>query len=140
METGPAAQPTDRRRLARRKLLLQRVADGGGCRRLGGRAVLRDLLSLLLLYRGLVAQTDAPGLRADLDDLEVVLLARLERTGALQRTAGGAVHAHVVAASAAAVEYFRVVAEPLDVVAQFDERAEHGDARDFALHDLPDLA
>src|SRR5262249_31530066 len=77
---------------------------------------------------------------ADLDDLEVILLARLQRTSALQRAARRTVHAHVVAAAPTSpVHDLRVVAEPFDVVAEFHERAEHGDARDFALYDLAHL-
>src|SRR5215467_6914950 len=48
---------------ARRKLLLQRIADGCSSRRLGRRAVLRDLLTLLLLHRRLVAEADASRVR-----------------------------------------------------------------------------
>src|SRR2546429_5365289 len=75
--------------LTRRKLGLQRVPDR--CRRRGLRrcTILFNLLALDLFHRRPIAQTNAPRLRADLDDLEIVFLAGLERPGALQRAGCG---------------------------------------------------
>ena len=98
-----------------------------------------DFLALDLFGGGAIAQTDAARLRADLDDLEIVLLARLERTGALERAGAGAVHGRVAVVAALAVFDFGVVAESFDVVAELDKSAEGGDARNFALHDLADF-
>src|SRR5580692_6045480 len=128
-------------RLTSRQLGLERVANR--CRRgrlrRGRGAILFDFLALDLLGGGAIAQTDAARLRADLDDLEIVLLAGLERTGALERAGAGALHGGVAVVSALALFDFGVVAERFDVVAEFDERAESGDARNFALHDLADF-
>src|SRR6266478_6470762 len=41
--------------------------------------------------------------------------------------------------AALALLNLRVMAKRFDVFAQFDERAERGNARNLALHDLPDL-
>src|SRR5437879_11469614 len=71
--------------LTRRQFGLQRGPDRGRRRGLRRRAILFNLLALDLLHRRAVAQSDAPRLRADLDDLEVVFLARLEWPGTLQR-------------------------------------------------------
>src|SRR5581483_1163572 len=76
-------------------------------------------------------------LRADLDDLEIELLAGFERPDVLERPGGRAGEASVVAS--APVENLRVVAEPLDVFAELDERAESRQARNLTLHDLADL-
>src|SRR5271170_1660315 len=116
------------RSLTAGQLGLERVAYGRGRRRLrrGRGAILLDFLALDLLGGGAVAQTDAACLRADLDDLEIVLLARLERTGALQRTGGGAVHGRVAFVAAFAFFDFRVVAESFDVIAELDECTEGG--------------
>src|SRR6266581_4263787 len=124
--------------LTSRQLGLQRVPNRRRRRGLRRRAILFDLLALDLLDCGAVAQANAPRLRADLDDLEVVFLARLERTRALQRT-GCRTETGVPFVTALALFNFRVVAKCFDVFAQFDERAERGDARNLALHDLPDL-
>src|SRR6266581_4757357 len=124
--------------LTSRQLGLQRVPNRRRRRGLRRRAILFDLLALDLLDCGAVAQANAPRLRADLDDLEVVFLARLERTRALQRT-GCRTETGVPFVTALALFNFRVVAKCFDVFAQFDERAESGDARNLALHDLPDL-
>src|SRR5260370_804024 len=124
--------------LTRRQLGLQRVPYRRRRRGLRRRAILFNLLALDLLDRRAVAQTDAPRLRADLDDLEIVFLARLERPGTLQRTGRGT-EARRTFVAALALLNLRVVAERFDVFAQFDERAECGDARNLALHDLPDL-
>src|SRR5580704_3319822 len=129
------------RSLTAGQLGLERVADRrrrGRLRRRRG-AVLLNFLAFDLLGGCAVAQTDAARLRADLDDLEIVLLARLERPGALQRTGAGAVHGRMALVAALAFFDLRVVAESFDVIAEFDESAEGGDARDFALHDLADF-
>src|SRR5258707_13952438 len=80
---GPAS-----RQLTRRQLGLQRVPNRRRRRGLRRRTILFDLLAFDLLDRGAIAQADATRLRADLDDLEVVLFTRFERTGALQRAGG----------------------------------------------------
>src|SRR5262249_38196211 len=100
------------------------------------RTVLLDLAAFLLLDRGLVAEADAARIPADLDDLEVVFLARFKRAGALERSRGCASNRAFVAATA--VSDFRVVAESFNVVAEIHERAKHGDAGKFALHGVPD--
>src|SRR5467141_3146531 len=110
MKAGPCGPVLNQ--LTRRQFGLQRVPNRRRRRGLRRRAILFNLLALDLLHRRAVAQSDAPRLRADLDDLEIVFLARLD---------------------------LRVMAERFDVFAQFDERAERGDARNFALYDLPDL-
>src|SRR5213075_1140889 len=84
-----------------------------------------------------IAQADPSRLRSDFDDLEIVFLARFERSGALQRAGGRAVAAHAFIPPPAVFD-FRVVAERFNVFAQFHERSERGDARNLALHDLPD--
>src|SRR5580658_1488178 len=100
-------RPPDRggdaiRKLARREFGLERVADAGRRGRLRRRAPLLHFLPLHLLAGGAVAPPDATRLRADLDDLEVVFLARLERTGALERAGAGAVHGRVTFVAALA--------------------------------------
>src|SRR5712692_9515915 len=124
--------------LTRRQLGLQRVPYRRRRRGLRRRAILFDLLALDLLHCRAVAQTDAPRLRADLDDLEIVFLARLERPRTFQRT-GRRTETRMPFIAALALLNLRVVAKRFDVFAQFDERAECGDARNFALHNLPDL-
>src|SRR6267143_1870396 len=134
----PAPPPPVLNQLTRRELGLQRVPNRRRRRGLRRRAILFNLLALDLLNRRAVAQTDAPRLRADLDDLEIVFLARLERPRALQRP-GGRTEARGTFVTPLALFDFRVMAKGFDVFAQFDERAERGDARNLALHDLPDL-
>src|SRR5258705_2658897 len=73
--------------LPRSKFLLHGIADRGGCRRLR-RLVLLDLLALDLPHGRAIAQADAPRFRADLDNLEIIFLARFLRARALQRTGG----------------------------------------------------
>src|SRR5712692_2331300 len=124
--------------LTRRQLGLQRIPNRRRRRGLRRGAILFDLLALDLLHRRAVAQADAPRLRADFDDLEIVFLARLERARALQRP-GGRTEAGMPFVPALAFFNLRVVAKCFDVFAQFDERAERGDARNLALHNLPDL-
>src|SRR5215472_6339491 len=121
--------------LTRLKLGLQRVANRRRRRGLRRRPILFDFLALELLHRRAVAQADSSRLRADLDDFEIIFLARLERSRALQRASGWAVAAHAFVAPAAVFD-FSVVAKRFDVLAQFDERAECGDARNFTFHDL----
>src|SRR5580692_6887370 len=74
------------------QLGLERVANRRRRGSLRRGAILLDFLAFDLLGGGAIAQSNAARLRADLDDLEIVLLARLERTGALQRAGAGAVH------------------------------------------------
>src|SRR5467141_5462603 len=124
--------------LTRRQLGLQRIPDGRRRRGLRRRAILFNLLAFDLLDRGTVAQSDAPRLRADLDDLEIVFFARLERTRTLQRP-GCRTETRGPFVTALPLLDLRVMAERFDVFAQFDERAEGGDARHLALNDLPDL-
>src|SRR6266851_3332323 len=124
--------------LTRRQLGLQRVPNRRRRRGLRRRTILFNLLALDLPHRGAVAQADAPRLRADLDDLEIVFLAGLERTCTLQRP-GGWTETGVPFVTALAFLDLRVVAKGFDVFTQFDERAERGDARNLAFHDLPDL-
>src|SRR5215831_13602421 len=97
------------RLLPRSQLLLQGVADGGRRRRLC-RLVLLDFLALLLPHGRAVAQADASGFRADLDDLEVVFLAGFERARAFERT-GRWPEAAGTFVAAAPVFDLRVVAE-----------------------------
>src|SRR5256885_16444609 len=123
--------------LTRRQLGLQRISYRRRRRGLRRRAILFDLLALDLFYRRAVAQTDAPRLRADLDDFEVVFFTRLERPGTLQRPTGRT-EARGSFVTALALLDFRVVAERFNVFAQFHKRAEGGDARNLALHDLAD--
>ena len=96
-----------------------------------------DLAAFDLLGGGAIAETDAARLRADFDDFEFVFFARFERPRAFQRTGGGAVHrcGRTFVATLAIFD-LGVVAKRFDVVAQFHESAEGGDARNFALHDL----
>src|SRR5260370_24943199 len=124
--------------LTGRQLGLQRVPYRRRRRGLRRRAILFNLLAFDLLDRRAIAQTDAACLRADLNDLEVVFLARLERTRALLRT-GGRTEARSAIVTALTLLNFRVVAKGFDIFAQLDERSERGDARDFAFHDLSDL-
>src|SRR6266446_315604 len=138
MPLAPVADFAALEPLACRKLGLDGVADGrrrGGLRR---RLVLLDLPSLHLLDRGTIAQADASRFRADLDDFEIVFLAGLERSGALQRSGGGAVHGRTFVAPALILD-FGVVAERFDVLAEFDESAERSDSRNFAFYKLPDF-
>src|ERR1700757_4648354 len=115
----PAGQWKCSRQLARSKLLLHGVADLGRRRRLR-RLVLLDLLPLLLPDGRAVAQTDAPRLRADLDNLEIVFLAGFERAGALQRSGGRTEIARAFVAALALLD-FGVVAESFDVLAELHE-------------------
>src|SRR6267378_2614839 len=85
----PAPPPPVLNQLTRRELGLQRVPNRRRRRGLRRRTILFNLLALDLLHRRAVAQADAARLRADLDDLEVIFLARLKRTRALQRTGCG---------------------------------------------------
>src|SRR5690242_12080046 len=126
------------KQLSRRKLGFQRVANRRRRRGLRRRTILFNLLALDLLDRGAIAQADASRFRADLDDLEVVFLARFERTRALQR-AGGRTEAGRAFVAALALFDLRVVAKGFDIVPQFDERTERGNTRNLALHDLADL-
>src|ERR1700682_4586338 len=71
--------------LTRRQLGLQRVPYRRRRRGLRRRAILFNLFAFDLLDRGAVAQSDTPRLRADLDDLEIIFFARLERPRTLQR-------------------------------------------------------
>src|ERR1700680_1474051 len=99
------------------QLGLERVANRRRRGSLRRGAILLDFLALDLLSGGAIAQSDAARLRADLDDLEVVLLAGLERTGALQRPGAGALHGGVAIVAALALLDLGVVAESFDVVA-----------------------
>src|SRR6266481_5926747 len=76
--------------------------------------------------------------RADLDDFEVVFLARLERSGAFQGSGGGAMHGRALVAPAFVLD-FGVVAKRFDVLAEFHKGAEGGDARYFAFNELSDF-
>src|SRR5260370_36103423 len=109
--------------LTRRQLGLQRVPYRRRRRGLRRRAILFNLLALDLLDRRAVAQTDAPRLRADLDDLEIVLFAWLKGSRTLQRPGRGT-EARRPFVAALALLNLRVVAKRFDVFAQFDERAE----------------
>src|SRR5467141_4473692 len=84
MKAGPCGPVLNQ--LTRRQFGLQRVPNRRRRRGLRRRAILFNLLALDLLHRRAVAQSDAPRLRADLDDLEIVFLARLEWPGTLQRS------------------------------------------------------
>src|SRR5215831_4735812 len=109
-------------RLPRSQLLLHGIADGGRRRGLR-RFVLLDLFALLLPHGRPIAQADAPRLRADLDDLEIVFLAGFQRARALQRTSARPEAAGALVTPAAIFD-FRVVAEPFDVFTELHERAE----------------
>src|SRR5215472_5345478 len=124
--------------LTRLKLGLQRITNRRRRRGLRRRPILFDFLALDLLDSRAVAQADSPRLGTDLYDFEIVLLARLERSRALQRTSRRAVAAHSFVAPASVFD-FSVVAKRLDVLAQFHERAKRGDTRNLALHNLSDL-
>src|SRR4029077_8438956 len=102
------------------------------------RLVLFDLPPLHLLDGGAIAQADATRFRADLDYFEVVFLAGLERSGTLQGSGGGAMHGRTFVAPAFIFD-FGVVAKRFDVLAEFHESAERGDARNFAFNELSDL-
>src|SRR5882757_6278266 len=133
----PAGQRKSPRRLPRSKFLLHDIADRGRRRRLR-RLVLVDFLALDLSHGRAIAQTDAPRFRADLDDLEIVFLAGFQRARALQRAAGRPEIANALIAALALLN-FGVVAEPFDVFAELHERAESGDARNLAAHDVAHL-
>src|SRR5216683_1355876 len=133
----PAGQWKCSKRLPRSKFLLHDIADRGRRRRLR-RLVLVDFLALDLPHSGAVAQTDASRLRADLDDLEVVFLARFQRARALQGAAGRPEIANALIAALALLD-FGVVAEPFDVFAELHERAEGSNARYLAAHDVAHL-
>src|SRR5713101_4380330 len=104
----------DSHNLTRCELGLQRVPNRRRRRGLRRRPILFDLLALELLHGGAVAQTDAPRLRADLDDLEIVFLARLERPRALQRPGGRAVPGMPLVAPTPVFD-FGVVAKRFDI-------------------------
>src|SRR5271154_5059783 len=93
-----------------RQLGAHYVAKRSGRRRLGGLLVLVDLAALDLLDGGAIAETDTARVRADLDDLEVVLFAGLERTGALKRASGGTKRRGAIVAALALFD-FGVVAK-----------------------------
>src|SRR5260370_3968458 len=136
MTAGPSGPVLNQ--LTRRQLGLQRIPYRRRRRGLRRRAILLNLFTFDLLDGGAVAQTDAPRFRADLDDLEIVLFARLERPRALQRP-GCRSETRWSLVTALALLNLRVMAKRLDVFPQFDERAERGDTRNLAFHDLPDL-
>src|SRR5258708_12581037 len=123
--------------LPRSKFLLHDIADRAVRRRLR-RLVLLDLLALDLPHGRAIAQADAPRLRADLDNLEIVFLAGFQRSGALQRSGGRTEIARAFVAPLALFN-FGVVAEPFDVLAELHERAERADARNFSAHDVAHL-
>src|SRR5260370_3559848 len=133
-----SAPPPVLQGLTRREFGLQRVPNRRRRRGLRRGTILLNLLALDLLGGGAVAQADASRRRADLDNLEVVFLTRLERPGTLQRS-GSRAESGMPFVTALALFDLRVVAKRFDVFAQFDERAERGDARNLALHDLPDF-
>src|SRR5437879_9035702 len=108
--------------LTRRQFGLQRVPDRRRRRGLRRRAILFNLLALDLLHRRAVAQPDAPRLRADLDDLEVVFLARLEWPGTLQRPSCRT-EARRDFVEALALIALRALTARYAVFAQYDERA-----------------
>src|SRR4029077_7650855 len=110
--------------LPRSKFLLHRIADRGRRRRLR-RLVLLDLLALDLPHGCAIAQTDAPGFRADLDDFEIVFLAGFHRAGVLQRSGGGTEVADAFVAALALLD-FGVVAESFDVFTELHERTKGG--------------
>src|SRR6201993_5439385 len=133
----PAGQRKCSRRLPRSKFLLQGIADRGRRRRLR-RLVLLDLLALDLPHGRAVAQADASRFRADLDNFEIVFLARFQRAGALQRSCGGTEIAGAFVAALALFD-FGVVAEPFDVFAELYESPERGDAANLSAHDIAHL-
>src|SRR5215470_10327527 len=120
--------------LPRRQFLLHGVADGCRGRRFR-RLVLLNLAAFLLPHRRAIAESDSPRVVADLDDLEVVLFARFQRTRALQRTRGRAEVRWALIAAPAILD-LGVMAEAFDVISELDEGAERRDARNFALHDV----
>src|SRR5712672_481572 len=124
--------------LARRKLGLNGITNRRRRRGLRRRLILVDLAPLHLFDRRAIAKPYSPCLRADLDDLEIIFLARLQRSRTLQRSRRSAVHGGSLI-SASFVFDFGVMAECLDVFAQLHERSERSDPRNFALHQLPDL-
>src|SRR5580704_5367860 len=86
MDPGCQMSPSPARvGLAGRQFLLHHVANRCRRRRLTA-PILVDLLAFLLFHSRAVAQPNASRLRTDLDDLEVVLLVRLQRSRALQRS------------------------------------------------------
>src|SRR3989475_9752246 len=109
--------------LTSRQLGLQRVPNRRRRRGLRRRPILFDLLALELFHGGAVAQADAPRLRADLDDLEIVFLARLERPRALQWPGGRAVPGMPLVAPTPVFD-FGVVAKRFDIFAQLDKSSE----------------
>src|SRR5271163_2776325 len=121
-----------------RQLGAHHVAERSGRRRLGGLFVLVDLAALDLLDRGAIAEADAARLRADFDDFEVVLFARLKRAGALERAGSGTKRRGAIVAALALFD-FGVVAKRFDVFADVHKRAESGDARYFAFHHVPNF-
>src|SRR5271154_4388257 len=121
-----------------RQLGAHHVAERSGRRRLGGLFVLIDLAALNLFGGGAIAETDAARFRADLDDFEVVLFARLERASALERARGGTKRRGAIVAALALFD-FGVVAKRFDIFADVDKRAEGGDARNFAFHHVADF-
>src|SRR6266852_1261450 len=133
----PAGQWKCSKRLPRSKFLFHGIADRGRRRRLR-RLVLLDLLALDLPHSRAIAQADAPGFRADLDNFEIVFLAGFQRARALQRSGGRAEIADAFIAALALLD-FGVVAEPFDVFAELHKRAERGDARNLPAHDVAHL-
>src|SRR6267143_2240732 len=97
----PAPPPPVLNQLTRRQFGLQRVPNRRRRRGLRRRTILFNLFAFDLLHGRAVAQTDAPRLRADLDDLEVVLLARLKGASALQRPGGRTEAGHALVAALA---------------------------------------
>src|SRR3974377_515948 len=120
--------------LSRRTLLLHRGADRS-CRRGPRGLVLLDFLAFLLADGCAVAETDPAGVGAGLDDLEVVIFVLVPWPPALPQPGGGAEARRRLLAPAAILD-FRVMAEPFDVLSEFHERAERGDARNLATHDV----
>src|SRR5262249_9611831 len=111
------------------------VADRRCGRSFGCGAIVLDLATLRLAYRSAVAQADPALFRTNFDDLEIVLLARLQRARALERPR--AVEIDGVVPPLALFD-LRIVAKSFDVVAQLNECAEDGNARHFAPDDLTD--
>src|SRR5215471_14770659 len=114
--------------LPRRQFLLHGVADGCRGRRFR-RLVLLNLAAFLLPHRRAIAESDSPRVVADLDDLEVVLFARFQRTR-------GRAEVRWALIAAPAILDLGVMAEAFDVISELDEGAERRDARNFALHDV----
>src|SRR5271155_3156570 len=135
---SPAGKLLPRLGLRRRQLGAHHVAERSGRRGLGGLFVLVDLAALDLLDSGAIAETDAARFRADLDDFEIVLFARLERAGALERAGSGTKRRGAIVAALALFD-FGVVAKRFDIFANVDKRAEGGDARNFAFHHVADF-